>query len=225
MVADLIPASSPGSWSTTSALKPARSHQRRYMRMSIWAQSWDSVPPAPGWIDTMAGLESCGPDSITFSSNSSSSRRRRLIPSPISASRLPSSPASCASSSRTPRSEACVVNWPTRSTVRARSVRSRISSCARRLSSQNAGAAISVSSLPRRCSLAGRSKMPPQLAHPTGQLSDVPLQLAEHGVLRPATPTEMAASASDVHAIQSPSRVNSVRPCRSGSRLVMTPRW
>jgi len=48
MVADLMPASSPASRSTTSALKPDRSAQRRYMRMSIWAQSCDSVPPAPG---------------------------------------------------------------------------------------------------------------------------------------------------------------------------------
>ena len=54
MVADLIPASSPASRSTTSALKPARSAQRRYMRMSICAQSCDSVPPAPAWMERMA---------------------------------------------------------------------------------------------------------------------------------------------------------------------------
>ena len=111
------------------------------------------------------------PDSITFSSNSSSSRRSRPTPSVISASRLPSSPASWASSSRTARSEAWVVSWPTRSTVRDSSVRSRISSWARRLSSQNAGAAISVSSAASRCSLAGRSKMPPELVHAPGQLA------------------------------------------------------
>ena len=92
------------------------------------------------------------------------------------------------SSSRTARSEACVVSSPTRPTVRDSSVRSRISSWARRLSSQKAGAAISVSSAARRFSLPGRSKMPPQLVHPTGQLRDVALQLAEHG-LPPGRPT------------------------------------
>jgi hypothetical protein len=35
-----------------------------------------------------------------------------------------------------------------------------------------------VSSLARRCSLPGRSKMPPELVHPAGQLAYVALQLA-----------------------------------------------
>ncbi len=70
-----MPASSPASRSTTSALKPARSAQRRYMRISICAQSWDSVPPAPGWMDRMTFFLSCGPDRTTFSSNASSALR------------------------------------------------------------------------------------------------------------------------------------------------------
>src|SRR6187401_2211152 len=45
------PASSPGCMSITSRLKPRRSVQRTYMRSSISAQSCDSVPPAPGWMD------------------------------------------------------------------------------------------------------------------------------------------------------------------------------
>ena len=95
MVADLMPASSPASRSTTSALKPARSAQRRYMRMSIWAQSWDSVPPAPGWMDRIAFFLSCGRERTTFSSKASTSSPscRRL--SWISAVTL-SSPASVA---------------------------------------------------------------------------------------------------------------------------------
>ena len=48
----------------TSRLKPRRSIQRRYMRSSISAQSCDSVPPAPGWIVTIAFLRSCSPPSI-----------------------------------------------------------------------------------------------------------------------------------------------------------------
>src|SRR5437879_1497479 len=179
MVADLMPASSPGSRSTTSALKPARSHQRRYMRMSICAQSCDSVPPAPGWMERMAAFASCGPESITFSSNSSSSRCSLAIPSRISASTL-SSPASPASSSRTARSEAWLPSSVTRATRRASSARSRISSCARRLSSQKAGDAISASSAARRASLAGRSKVPPELVDASGQLRDVALEIAQH---------------------------------------------
>src|SRR6266581_3232036 len=62
MVTDLMPASSPGRRSSTSALKPARSAQRRYMRMRFWAQSCDSVPPAPGWIERMAFFLSWGSD-------------------------------------------------------------------------------------------------------------------------------------------------------------------
>ena len=113
---------------------------------------------------------------------------------------------------------------PIRPTVRARSARSRISSWARRLSSQNAGAAISASSAASRFSLPGRSKMPPQLVQLTGQLRDVALQLAEHGLLRAATPIDAADTTSDSHATQSPSRVNSVCPWRSGTRSVSTPR-
>ena len=37
-------------------LEPRALAQRRYMRMSICAQSCDSVPPAPGWMERIAGL-------------------------------------------------------------------------------------------------------------------------------------------------------------------------
>ena len=47
-----------------SRLKPRRSVHRRYMRSSISAQSCDSVPPAPGWMVTIAFLRSCSPPSI-----------------------------------------------------------------------------------------------------------------------------------------------------------------
>ena len=40
--------------SSTSMSKPRRSAQRRYMRSSISAQSWASVPPAPAWISATA---------------------------------------------------------------------------------------------------------------------------------------------------------------------------
>ena len=84
-VALLMPASSPGCRSITSRLKPRRSVQRRYMRSSISAQSCDSVPPAPGWIVTIAFLRSCSPPSIFLVSPastcapSSSSARAEIV--------------------------------------------------------------------------------------------------------------------------------------------------
>ena len=59
-----MPASSPGCRSRTSRPKPRRSVQRRYIRISISAQSCDSVPPAPGWIVTIAFFRSSSPESI-----------------------------------------------------------------------------------------------------------------------------------------------------------------
>src|SRR5207237_478472 len=140
-------------------------------------QACDSVPPAPGWMERMAALMSCGPESITFSSNSSRSRWSLATPSPISASTL-SSPASAASSSSTARSEAWPPSSVTRVTERARSARSRISSCARRLSSQKVGDAISASGAASRASLAGRSKVPPKLVPTAGPPCVVGLRLA-----------------------------------------------
>ena len=56
----LRPASSPSVASRISVLKRLRSAQRRYMRSSISAQSWLSVPPAPAWTDTIAPRSSYG---------------------------------------------------------------------------------------------------------------------------------------------------------------------
>ena len=62
-VAFLIPASSPGDSSSTTAFIPFRSAQRRYMRSRIEAQSCDSVPPAPGLMVMMALRWSVSPES------------------------------------------------------------------------------------------------------------------------------------------------------------------
>ena len=59
-VADLMPASSPGDSSMNSTVYFFSSAQRRYMRISISAQSCESVPPAPAWMPTMAGLSLYG---------------------------------------------------------------------------------------------------------------------------------------------------------------------
>jgi hypothetical protein len=63
-------------------------------------------------------------------------------------------------------------------TVRANSARSCTTACALRLSSQNDGADISASIRPRRVSLAGTSKMPPEVVQTLVQLRHVSLQLA-----------------------------------------------
>src|SRR5207245_1562499 len=101
----------------------------------------------------------------------------------ISASRLPSV-ASSASSRSTARSSAFPPSSFRRATTRESSVRSRMTSWARRLSSQKAGLAMSVSRAARRCSLAGTSKMPSELGHPTRQHVHVALEVAEHQAAR-----------------------------------------
>ena len=48
VITDRLEGEGAGIKSVTSVLKPSRSAHRRYMRNSISAQSWLSVPPAPG---------------------------------------------------------------------------------------------------------------------------------------------------------------------------------
>ena len=78
-VADLMPASSPSWISLISTLKFWRSPQRMYMRMSISAQSWDSVPPAPGCTTTMALSGSVSSESMVFDSSFSAKSTREGI--------------------------------------------------------------------------------------------------------------------------------------------------
>src|SRR5207249_2786788 len=70
--ADLMPASSPWSKSSTSTLKPWRSAQRVYIRISISAQTWDSVPALPEWMVSNASRVSSEPRSMFCSSSASS---------------------------------------------------------------------------------------------------------------------------------------------------------
>src|SRR5207247_2002924 len=142
-----------------------------------------SVPPAPGWIARIAALASWGPDIMTFSSNSSRSLRRLATSAAISASRLPSS-ASAASSRSTVRSSARATSSFSRPTFRLSSVRSRMRSWARRLSSQKAGDAISASRAASRCSFVGMSKMPPELVDPHGEVLPRAGRAAEPSVVR-----------------------------------------
>ena len=59
-----MPATSPAEHSTNSALKPLSSAHLRYMRNSISAQSWASVPPEPDWISRNAQFSSISPENI-----------------------------------------------------------------------------------------------------------------------------------------------------------------
>src|SRR5437016_3893634 len=187
MVTDLMPASSPGRRSSTSALKPARSAQRRYMRMRFWAQSCDSVPPAPGWIERMAFFLSWGPDRTILMEKLSRSCMREASPFSISGASL-SSPASVAISQRTRRSSACWASSLKRPTVRATSARSWTRICALRLSSQKVGADISWSIRASRVSLARRSKMPPEVLELLLRVGEIALEVSEHDLGR--SPTE-----------------------------------
>ena len=69
-----MPATSPALWSVTVTVNPRDSAQRRYIRSSIWAQSWASVPPAPAWMSRNAPRGSISPGNM----RDSSSLRTRL---------------------------------------------------------------------------------------------------------------------------------------------------
>src|SRR6266550_1527991 len=59
-VADFSPAPSPGVRSNTVARNPLRSAQRRYIRSNISAQSCDSMPPAPDFVEERIALGHVG---------------------------------------------------------------------------------------------------------------------------------------------------------------------
>ncbi len=88
-VTDLMPAPSPSRRSVITVPKPWRSAHRRYMRSSISAQSWLSVPPAPGWMVTMALRASFSPESsIAVSTCSRTSEKDFRLALDIAARRL-----------------------------------------------------------------------------------------------------------------------------------------
>src|SRR5215218_771014 len=100
-VADLMPASSPSEASFISTANPRRSAQRRYIRKSISAQSWESVPPAPERIVTTASPESYSPlnrrPSSSFASRDSTEPSCESSSAAISGSSAASSASSSAS--------------------------------------------------------------------------------------------------------------------------------
>ena len=79
--------------STISTLKPFRSAHLIYILISICAQSWLSVPPAPGLMVIIALFLSSTAESVVLSSISSSSANRLCRPLfphlPLAVLRLP----------------------------------------------------------------------------------------------------------------------------------------
>ena len=113
------------------------------MRRSIWAQSCDSVPPAPAWMDTIAVFRSCSPERTTASWKSRRPRARgraRRGSRPPGSRRLPPAPSPTAAGARPARGSA---RRPGRRGGPARSARGSAPGRAW-ASSQNDGAAISV---------------------------------------------------------------------------------
>ena len=104
----LMPATSPSLRSMTSVLKPCASPQRRYMRISICAQSCASVPPAPAWMSRNALCASISPGNMRGNSSclTSCSTLRRCRRSTSSAVDSSSSATAISSSSRASR-EGC----------------------------------------------------------------------------------------------------------------------
>ncbi len=80
-VAVLIPAPSPHCQSSSVTFQPCFSPYMRYMRASISAQSWLSVPPAPELICNTAGNSSSGSFSVLL--NSASSLAAALFQMPL----------------------------------------------------------------------------------------------------------------------------------------------
>ncbi len=83
----------------TSAVKPRDAAQRRYMRMSMFAQSCASVPPAPAWMSMKALWESISPWNMRFNSSLRTRSSRPAASFSISAATLASFSASASSSS------------------------------------------------------------------------------------------------------------------------------
>src|ERR1700682_2989391 len=142
------------------------------MRNSICAQSWDSVPPAPALISTIALSRSCGPLSI-FDSSSLSAPWIASETAALASTRVASSFASSASSWSATASSS---RWRSRSysaICSMRSLFSLLSAWARFWSSQNPGCTLSRSISSTRARFRSMSKRPPKRIESLGELVQV----------------------------------------------------
>ena len=137
---------------TTSVLNPFLSPQRRYMRISICAQSWASVPPAPAWMSRNALCASISPGNMRLNSSVASSPSTRPGPARPSAPwprRRRPRPCRAVRRPRSGRGHAVE-----RADHASSLVRSRPSSCARSGFDQTAGSSSSRRTSVRRSRLA-----------------------------------------------------------------------
>ncbi len=147
-VALLMPAVSPGCTSMSSVSKPRRSAQRLYMRNIMSAQSFDSVPPAPAWIEKMALLRSNCPvrNAPISRSSSSASMLVACVASSAPNSACSSSEPTSINSFNASRSPMRLRNASTGSTARLRALTLPMWRWARSLLSQKVGSPICASS-------------------------------------------------------------------------------
>ena len=146
------------------------------MRRSIWAQSWASVPPAPGWISKIAELLSSAPESRVLSSvlRSRSSRARSWSDRFWRTSSVGSSWASSSHTSRSP------LAWSSASnsfSSPSRVLFSRSSGVHRSWSSQAAGFERILSISWSRSLPLSKSKTPPQGVEILQQFGGLVLQI------------------------------------------------
>src|SRR5579864_2032371 len=173
-----MPATSPGLESITSQLKPCAAPQRRYMRSSICAQSWASVPPAPAWMSRNALCASISPRNMRRSS------RRRTCSSncwasPSISRAAVSSPSLTASSSSSPASPMPAVARSISATSALKRARSRPSSWARAGFDHTAGSSSSRATSSSRSCLRSYSKKPPERAHAIGKILELASELID----------------------------------------------
>ncbi len=157
MVTPLTPASSPSATSRISVEKRCRSPQRRYMRISICAQSWASTPPEPTLTARMASDRSYGPFRRSWNSRRSTCRWRAVVSrsASVSTSASFSSPANSTSSS----SSVVRRSASSQGVSSSRKLdRSRMTCWAAGGSDQRLASALRASSAVRRACLAGASK-------------------------------------------------------------------
>src|SRR6187551_3413057 len=165
----------------TSASKPREAAHLRYMRSSIWAQSWASVPPAPAWMSRNALCESISPRNMRLNSSLRTSVSSLAASRSISAA-IPSSFSLSASSSN---SEA-LVTAPMALSMSASSVvrraRSLPSSWAISGLFQIAGSSSSRLTSSSRSFFWSYSKKPPQGRHTFLEIFELTLQHVDfHG--------------------------------------------
>src|SRR5271166_5646734 len=161
-----MPAWSPAWTSWTSTSKPRRSAQRLYMRKSISAQSQDSVPPAPAWMERIALFASNWPvrKEAISSLSSSSPMADTFWSSSFSWDSLSAGGDASTSSAMTSVSSTFFWNAITGSTARLSTFSLAMCFWARSLLSQNPGEPIWASMASISLRFWSTSKKPPQVA-------------------------------------------------------------